>query len=200
MAKRKQSKPKKQGSEQELTALGKVLTPAIQRYVMLLMKLSGAASQAEFATGTTFDANDFSRYKRGKAVPEKHLLALGERAGLTKGQAAWLLGKCLTDVNEEHRLDLDKKQPDEIREPASVYDDRSLSRQLDAIMTLDFTPLGPFRMVQRNQERNRLRKLCEQALAGIEREHELLLDLLRCFLESSEDELRRAGKSRKSQP
>ncbi len=190
----------RKGQKHEGPTLRDIVRPIMKDLMETLMRLARAKTQAEFAEGLHPNANDISRYAKGTVVPLLNLPALGKRAGLSLGETGWLIGSLLTKFYKAYRREDLDELPGEIREPEAEYDEGSLTRELDFVLALDFTPLEPSRMVARNLERNRLRDHCDAAQAGIRREIGTLAEWLRGFRESSEEELRQAAGGRYPHP
>ncbi len=183
----------RKGQKHEGPKIGDILRPIMEELMQILFLLAGVKTQAEFANGLRADANAISRYAKAEVVPIFNLPALGKRAGLSLGETGWLIGSLLMKTFKAYRRDDLEELASEIREPEARYDEHSLTRELDAVLALDFRPLEPSRLMVRTLERNRLRDHCDEAQAGIRREIGTLVEVLRHFRESSEEELRQAG-------
>ena len=183
----------RKGQKHEGPTLRDILQPIVKEMTATLLLISGAKSQGDFAKGLRANASNISRYAQGTVVPLLNLPALGKRAGLSLGETGWYIGALLTKKYAAHSREDLLEMPGEIREPEAVYDEHSLERELDAVQALDFSPLEPARLMALNLERNRLRGLCEAAQAGIQREIGTLVECLRGFRESCEEELRQAA-------
>ena len=190
MAKRKDGKP-------EGPKLKDILKPIMPRFIDQMLRCAGNITQAELGHKLDVDAGTISRYRSGKVVPLTNLPALGEEAGLSLENTAWLLGYLLVEENQAASFDLGG-QADEVREPQHRYGEHSLTRGLAEVMALDFRALEPHETVKLNLERNVLRDACREVLSGNERLVQAHLALLSSFKDRCETALAEARARRRS--
>ncbi len=166
-----------------MATVNDILHRIMPKLLDVLIRQSGASTQAELGKKAGISDNALSRYRRGINVPMNNLPDLArEGAGLDLGQLGWLLGHVLTEEFAASRFAI-AGQPGEVRESAGRYDEPGVDEQVAAVRALDLTGLDPHDVVALNRQRRAIVDLHDDDRDARDRRDARLRSLLDSFLE-----------------